>query len=194
MKFQLDNGASVNIVLANTVTHIICRPTETRLIMWNGAKVCPHRETIPQTTNPKNDGYFAMKFVIVRQGLFPILFRESLKRLNLISFIIFLISLNITFDEKWKLPGMGPWGLRKEVFLCPVGERFERELKFLMDMDVLTPRDSYGNIRRAAHLCLRQSSRQDAENYHISMPSGARYFTKIDFELLDGIWHIFDLS
>ncbi|VDP72665.1 unnamed protein product [Echinostoma caproni] len=84
--FQLDSGASVNIIPKNCPPDTKLDPTQTRLVMWNDANVEPKGETTITLKNPRNGVSSVVSFVVVEPGYVPILGYESIERLGLVSF------------------------------------------------------------------------------------------------------------
>ncbi|VDP73507.1 unnamed protein product [Echinostoma caproni] len=77
--FQLDSGASVNIISRNRVYDTKLDPTQTRLVMWNGANVEPKGQTTTTLKNPRNGVSSVVSFVVVESVYVPILGYESIE-------------------------------------------------------------------------------------------------------------------
>ena len=68
IKFQVDCGLSINILLKKVVGNCSLAPTSKTLIMWNKTKVMPLGTTRIIVTNPQNHKKYSMEFVVVPEN------------------------------------------------------------------------------------------------------------------------------
>ena len=91
--FQLDSGASVNILNEKHVMGKILEHSNKTLVMWNGADVKPLGVCRVKMINPKTGQKYAVKFVIVKEDFHPLLGANAIQKMA-------LITVN---DEKFKM-------------------------------------------------------------------------------------------
>ena len=63
VKFQIDCGASINIITQALVSNSVITPTSKRLVMWNKTEVTPLGATRIVLRNPKNRKKYSVEFV-----------------------------------------------------------------------------------------------------------------------------------
>lgn len=68
---QLDTEVSVNTSLVNGLLNIEHRQLDTRLFMWNGARVHPKGETMAQVTDSLNSQSCVIILVVIDQDYVP---------------------------------------------------------------------------------------------------------------------------
>ena len=83
--FQLDSGASVNLISAKYVDAATIKPSRKTLIMWNGSTLKPLGESRIKMVNPRNGDKFAVNFVVVEQDLNPLLGSSAIQQMRLIT-------------------------------------------------------------------------------------------------------------
>ena len=89
VKFQVDCGASANILPLKYVDDEELAPCSETLVMWNGAKVEPVGSCVLPVNNPKNNDKYKVKFLVVKENLTP------------------LLGLNATEKMTWNTPWNG---------------------------------------------------------------------------------------
>ena len=83
--FQLDSGASVNILNEKHVMGKTLEHSNKTLVMWNGAEVKPLGECRVKMINPKTGQKYAVKFVIVKEDFHPLLGANAIQKMALIT-------------------------------------------------------------------------------------------------------------
>ncbi len=73
IKFQIDCGATINILPEKYVQGCNLKPTSKRLRMWNNSEVIPQGTTRFIARNPRNNKRYSIEFVVVRENLVPII-------------------------------------------------------------------------------------------------------------------------
>ena len=92
VKFQIDCGASINIItqaLVITPTslrpHSDLTPTSKRLVMWNKTEVTPLGATRIVLRNPKNRKKYSVEFVVVNENFTPLIGAQAAQHMKLIT-------------------------------------------------------------------------------------------------------------
>ena len=85
IKFQVDSGASANILSTKHIGEDGVTPTGHVLRMWNGAEVRPLGTRRLVLRNPKNNKRFSVEFVVVREDLTPLLGARAAQHMGIIS-------------------------------------------------------------------------------------------------------------
>ena len=83
--FQLDSGASVNILNEKHVMGKTLEHSNKTLVMWHGAEVKPQGECRVKMMNPKTGQKYAVKFVIVKEDFHPLLGENAIQKMALIT-------------------------------------------------------------------------------------------------------------
>lgn len=83
--FQLDSGASINLLNRKHIGKEKIQPSTKTLVMWNGSKMAPLGECRVKVINPKNGDKFAVNFVIVHEDLHPLLGATAIQQMRLIT-------------------------------------------------------------------------------------------------------------
>ena len=86
--FQLDTGASINILPANYFKRKLnLTPTKTGLRVWNQTTMLSLRKSVIELQNPKNMEKCKVEFVIVpeNKNLVPLLGCNAIQKMNLIT-------------------------------------------------------------------------------------------------------------
>ena len=73
IKFQVDCGSLINILLKEVVGNCKLAPTSKTLIMWNKTEVTPLGTTRIIVTNPQNQKKYSVEFVAVTEKLTPLI-------------------------------------------------------------------------------------------------------------------------
>ena len=85
VKFQVDCGASINILPERFLKSHDVFPTTKPLMMWNKTEVKPLGTTRMVIQNPKNKKKFSVEFVIVRDDLTPLIGARAAQHMKLIT-------------------------------------------------------------------------------------------------------------
>ena len=85
VQFQIDCGASINILPEVFIDGHEVTPTAKTLIMWNKTEVKPRGTARIIIKNPKNRKKFSVEFVIVRENLTPLLGAKAAQQMRLIT-------------------------------------------------------------------------------------------------------------
>ena len=83
--FQLDSGASVNILNQKHVMGKTLEHSNKTCVMWNGAEVKPLGECRVKMINPKIGQKYAVKFDIVKEDFDPLLGTNAIQKMALIT-------------------------------------------------------------------------------------------------------------
>jgi hypothetical protein len=90
--FQLDSGATVNVLSKRTLAGCFRKPIEkklvktsyTTLVMYNGSEVKPIGKTRIQVINPKNNKKYSLEFMVVEDNCKSILGAKASQLMNLL--------------------------------------------------------------------------------------------------------------
>ena len=82
--FQIDSGASINILPRKYLQNEEIQNTTKKLKMWNGSVLNPVGETTVKVKNEKTDKKYKVCFTIVNENLKPILGKRASEMMNLI--------------------------------------------------------------------------------------------------------------
>ena len=84
-KFQVDSGASVNVIPAKFVTDKKFEPTMKTLQMWNDTTLKPLGSCRLILHNPKNKKKFSVEFLVVDKQLTPLIGARAAQQMGLIT-------------------------------------------------------------------------------------------------------------
>ena len=85
VKFQIDCGASVNIITKELIGNSKLAPTSKRLVMWNKTEITPLGVTRIIIRNPKNQKKYSVEFVVVAENLTPLIRAQAAQHMKLIN-------------------------------------------------------------------------------------------------------------
>ena len=85
IKFQIDCGASANVLPLKFAKDVKLAPCTKTLVMWNGTKVKPLGSCTLQVINPKNDGKYQVKFLVVKEDWTPLLGFGAVEEMKLLT-------------------------------------------------------------------------------------------------------------
>jgi hypothetical protein len=85
IKFQIDCGATINILPEKYVQGCNLKPTSKRLRMWNNSEVIPQGTTRIIARNPRNNKRYSIEFVVVRENLVPIIGARAAQHMSIIT-------------------------------------------------------------------------------------------------------------
>ena len=69
VRFQIDRGASANILPSKYVEDVDLEPCSQSLVMWNGTKVKPVGTCALPVVNPRNNTKYKVRFLVVKESL-----------------------------------------------------------------------------------------------------------------------------
>lgn len=83
--FQIDCGASINIITEALIGNSVVMPTSKRLVMWNKTEITPRGATRIVLRNPKNRKKYSVEFVVVKENLTPLIGAQAAQHMKLIT-------------------------------------------------------------------------------------------------------------
>ena len=85
VQFQVDCGASINIIPEELIGNQEVSPTTKTLIMWNKTEVKPKGTVRIIMKNPKTRKRFSLEFILVRECLTPLIGAKAAQQMKLIT-------------------------------------------------------------------------------------------------------------
>ena len=85
VKFQIDCGASINIINQRYTTGSLIQPSNKTLKMWNGTDLKPLGITCLKVKNPKTGNKYSIEFVVVPDGLTALIGARTAQQMELIT-------------------------------------------------------------------------------------------------------------
>ncbi|MES9973437.1 MAG: reverse transcriptase domain-containing protein, partial [Candidatus Thiodiazotropha sp.] len=85
IKFQLDSGASINIMPKRLATNMKIEATQGVLKMWNGARTKPLGKATASVSNPQDNRSKKVSFMIVDEDLPPILGLAAIQQFGFVT-------------------------------------------------------------------------------------------------------------
>lgn len=85
VQFQVDCGASVNVIPHSLVPNVQLQACDTVLFMWNSSKINPIGKCRIVITNSKTKKRYSVEFVVVKEEFVPILGKRASEQMNLIT-------------------------------------------------------------------------------------------------------------
>ncbi|KAL9958346.1 hypothetical protein ACROYT_G035351 [Oculina patagonica] len=164
VKFQVDCGASANILPYKHVGGVDLAPCSQSLVMWNGTRVKPMGTCALLVVNPRNNTKYKVRFLVVKENLTPLLGLNATEKMGLLTvhkenFVSVVENLEDDLVVKYadvfdnglgKLPGKvhlqvdpasQPVILPARKVPVSVREKFKLELQRLQDLKVIAPVD-----------------------------------------------------
>ena len=164
VRFQIDCGASANILPSKYVEDVDLEPCSQSLVMWNGTKVKPVGTCALRVVNPRNNTKYKVRFLVVRESLTPLLGLNATEKMGLLTvhkenFVSVVKNLENDLANKYpdvfdnglgKLPGKvhlqvdpacQPVILPARKVPVSVKDKFKAELKRLQNLNVIAPVD-----------------------------------------------------
>ena len=83
--FQVDSGASINILPEKYIGDNKLAKTDKKLVMWNGTEVWPKGMTRLVVKKPKNKKIYSVEFVVVSEDLRPLIGARAAQHMGLIT-------------------------------------------------------------------------------------------------------------
>ena len=164
VQFQVDCGASANVLRLKYVEGEELESCSKTLVMWNGTKVTPVGSCALPVLNPKTNEKYKVRFLVVKEDLTPLLDSNATQKMRLLTvhkenFINVVENANDDVTAKYEDvfgKGLGtlPGKVRLQVdpdckpVILParkvpvsVREKFKEELQRLERLKVITPVD-----------------------------------------------------
>ena len=164
IKFQIDCGASANVLPLKFAKDVELTPCTKTLVMWNGTMVKPLGSCTLPVINPKNDVKYQVKFLVVEENWTWLLGLNAVEKMKLLTvhsenFVNVVEKCDNdpvnkypdVFDENLgTLPGKvhlqvdatcKPVVLPARKIPVAVREKFKNELKRLEELKVIAPVD-----------------------------------------------------
>ena len=85
VQFQVDCGASINIIPEELIENQEVSPTTKTLIMWNKTEVKPKGTVRIIMKNPKTRKRFSLEFIVVRECLTALIGAKAAQQMKLIT-------------------------------------------------------------------------------------------------------------
>lgn len=127
IKFQVDCGASINIITKALIGTFDVTPTNKRLVMWNKTEITPIGSTRIILRNPKNRKKYSVEFVVVKENLTPLIGAQAAQHMKL-----------ITVNEDKFFAASPPRTGQAEVKLLNAGEEVIKRFSDVFDRSVGT--------------------------------------------------------
>jgi len=164
VRFQIDCGASANILPLKYTEGEELAPYLQTLVMWNGTKVKPVGTSALKVVNPRNYEKVKVRFLVVNESLTPLLGLNATEEMKLLTthkekFVNVVEDVNSDLIDKFPdvfnkslgtLPGKvhlqvdpdsKPVVLPARKIPVSVREKFKEELKRLKSIKVIAPGD-----------------------------------------------------
>ena len=85
VKFQVDSGASVNVIPRTMVPNALLEPCDTMLKTWNSSSIKPIGKSRIVIRNSSNQKKYSIEFIIVEQDFTPLLGKAASEQMELIT-------------------------------------------------------------------------------------------------------------
>ena len=85
VRFQVDCGASINIITQDLIGDSFLQPTNTKLLMWNKSEVTPLGSVRLVLRNPRNGKKYSVEFIVVNAGLLPLIGAKAAQHMQLLT-------------------------------------------------------------------------------------------------------------
>ena len=137
VKFQVDSGASVNVISADLVADKMLEPTTKTLQIWNDTTLKPLGSCRLILHNPKNKKKFSVEFLVVDRQLTPLIGAKAAQP-NTINTQNFTIAKPPKRSRAKQLPSVVAPPRRVPTSLK---EKLRKELDRLQQLEVIAPID-----------------------------------------------------
>lgn len=87
VKFQVDCGATVNVIPKKYIQNEVLSPTPRVLQMWNKSEVKPEGACRVRVRNPQNSKKYSVGFIVVKENLTPLLGAKVCEHMGLIKIL-----------------------------------------------------------------------------------------------------------
>ena len=85
VRFQVDCGASINVITQDLIDDSCLQPTNTKLLMWNKSEVTPLGLGRLVLRNPRNGKKYSVEFIVVNAGLLPLIGAKAAQHMQLLT-------------------------------------------------------------------------------------------------------------
>ena len=85
VRFQIDCGASANILPSKYAEDVDLEPCSQSLVMWNGTKVKPVGTCALPVVNPWNNTKYKVRFLVIMESLTPLLGLNATENIGLLT-------------------------------------------------------------------------------------------------------------
>ena len=85
VRFQIDCGASANILSSKYVEDVDLEPCSQSLVMWNDTKVKPVGTCALPVINPRNNTKYKVRYLVVKESLTPLLGLNATEKMSLLA-------------------------------------------------------------------------------------------------------------
>ena len=85
VQFKVDCGASANILPLKYAEGEELDSCSQTLVMWNGTKVTPVGSCALPVVNPKTNGKYKVRFLVVKEDLTPLLGLNATQKMKLLT-------------------------------------------------------------------------------------------------------------
>jgi len=117
VRFQIDCGASANIVPCKHVKGVDLEPRSQSLVMWNGTKVKPVGTCALPVVNPRTNTRYKVRFLVVKENLTRLLGLNATEKMGLLTVhkenFVGVVVENLENDLTNKYPDVFDNGLGK---------------------------------------------------------------------------------
>ena len=206
VRFQVDCGASANILPYKHVGNVDLAPCSQSLVMWNSTKVKPMGTCALSVVNPRNNAKYKVRFLIVKENLTPLPGLNATQKMGLLTmhkenFVSVVENLeddlivkyaNVFDKHPGKLPGKvhlqvdpacQPVILPARKVSISVKDKFKVELQRLQDLEVIAPLDELTEWVNQFVVAVMKSG-----ELRVCIDPKACVFTKVD--LTSAFWHL----
>lgn len=87
-RFQIDCGASANILPSRYVEDVNLEPCSQSLVMWNCTKVKPVGTCALPVVNPRNNTKYKVRFLVVKESFTPLLGLNATEKIGLLTGVL----------------------------------------------------------------------------------------------------------
>jgi hypothetical protein len=85
IRFQVDSGASINVITQDLIGDCTVKPTNTKLLMWNKSEVNALGSVRLIIRNPQNRKKYSVEFIVVSTGLLPLIGAKAAQHMKLLT-------------------------------------------------------------------------------------------------------------
>lgn len=85
IRFQVDYGASINVITRDLIGHCALIPTKIKLVMWNKSEVTPLGLARLILRNSKNKKKYSVEFIVVRKDLGSLIGAKAAQHMKLLT-------------------------------------------------------------------------------------------------------------
>jgi hypothetical protein len=85
IRFQVDSGASINVITQDLIGDCAVKPTNTKLLMWNKSEVNAFGSVRLIIRNLQNRKKYSVEFIVVSTGLLTLIGAKAAKHMKLLT-------------------------------------------------------------------------------------------------------------